>query len=114
MVKDLQADYEADIREILSHRKIWRGSLDPPDKKPKRRAVYHAGGVLYLRELGVPADDPVLEDAASLIFSTWKEDGRSKISPNGGIYPLPDGALAVALCHMGYAGRGCRRHSGIS
>ena len=105
MVKELRTDYEADIREILSHRHDNGADLwTTPDKKLLKGAPFTTlESVLYLRELGVPADDPVLEDAASLIFSTWKEDGRFKISPSGGIYPCQTALAAVALCHMGYA-----------
>lgn len=46
------------------------------------------------------SDEPVLKDAADLIFSTWQDDGRFKIYPRGGIYPCQS---ANALCHMGYA-----------
>lgn len=43
-----------------------------------------------------------MKETANLIFSVWKEDGRFKIYPNGGIYPCQTAEAARTLCHMGY------------
>lgn len=48
-------------------------------------------------------DDTLLKECADLIFSTWREDGRFKLYPNGGIYPCHTANAANVLCHMGYA-----------
>lgn len=48
--------------------------------------------------------DPLLQEAAKLIFSTWREDGRFKLYPQGAIYPCQTIHAADALCRMGYAG----------
>ena len=47
-------------------------------------------------------DEPILKEAANLIFSTWQEDGRFRIYPKGGIYPCQTAIAANVLCHMGY------------
>jgi hypothetical protein len=31
--------------------------------------------------------EPLLQETAELIFSTWREDGRFKLYPPGAIYP---------------------------
>ena len=45
---------------------------------------------------------PIMKETANSIFSVWKEDGRFKIYPNGGIYPCQTAEAARTLCHMGY------------
>ena len=45
-------------------------------------------------------DDTLLKECADLIFSTWREDGRFKLYPNGGIYPCHTANAANVLCHM--------------
>jgi hypothetical protein len=38
-----------------------------------------------------------------LILSSWREDGRFKLSPQGAIYPCHTINAARTLCHLGYA-----------
>jgi len=47
--------------------------------------------------------EPLLKETAALIFSTWQEDGRFKVYPQGSIYPCHTAHAAETLCHMGYA-----------
>ena len=47
--------------------------------------------------------EPILKEAAKLIFSTWQKDGRFKMYPYGAIYPCHTVHAANVLCHMGYA-----------
>jgi hypothetical protein len=56
-----------------------------------------------LRELGVDPSEPVMIEASDLIFSTWREDGRFKLSPQGAIYPCNTISAVRALCYLGYA-----------
>jgi hypothetical protein len=58
--------------------------------------------VLYLLELGVDTSERLIKDAAELIFSTQREDGRFRIASSA-IYPCQTAHAANALCHMGYA-----------
>lgn len=96
--------YKDDIQVILSHQhdngdKLW----STPDKKLLKGAPFTTLESLeYLIELGVPNSDPLFKDAAELIFSTWKEDGRFKTAPAGGMYPCHTGLAANVLCKMGY------------
>lgn len=97
--------YHSDIEEILLHRYDNGGDYwATPDKRLLKGAPFTTiESPLYLLELGVPADDPVMVETANLIFSTWKEDGRFKIFPNGSIYPCQTAESARTLCYMGYA-----------
>ena len=47
------------------------------------------------------ASEPLLQDAAALIFSAWREDGRFKLSPQGAIYPCHTVHAADTLCRLG-------------
>lgn len=100
----IEKQYESDIEAILSHRydngaDLW-ATLD-------RRLIKGAPfstleSVLYLLELGMEPSDPLLKEAATLIFSTWQKDGRFKVYPQGGIYPCHTIHAVDALCRMGY------------
>ena len=86
----VEQKYISDVETILSHRHdngadYWTTN----DYKLLKGAPYTTlECILYLLELGVPSDDEVMKNVAALIFSNWKEDGRVKISPTGGIYPF--------------------------
>ena len=97
--------YLADVEIILSHRHDNGGDLwATADKRLLKGAPFSTlECVLYLLELGVEPEDPVLQDAADLIFSTWQKDGRFRIYPAGGIYPCQTALAAQVLCHLGYA-----------
>lgn len=96
--------YLADVEEILSHRRDNGGDLwATPDKRLLKGAPFSTlESVLYLLELGMEPGDPVLREAAELIFSTWQKDGRFKVYPKGGIYPCQTAHAAATLCHLGY------------
>ncbi|WP_312641286.1 prenyltransferase [Hydrogenoanaerobacterium sp.] len=101
----VEKQYLADVEEILSHRydnggDYWATS----DRRLQKGAPFSTlESVLYLLELGVEPTEPVLKEAAESIFSTWREDGRFKLSPQGAIYPCHTVHAAEALCYMGYA-----------
>lgn len=97
--------YSLDIEAILSHR--YDNGADhwtTPDKRLAKGAPFSTlESVQYLLELGMDPDHPVLRETAELIFSTWREDGRFKLSPQGVIYPCQTIHAAQVLCRMGYA-----------
>lgn len=97
--------YLSDIEEILSHRHDNGGEFwDTKDKKLLKGSPFSTlESALYLIELGIDPDDPILRNVANLILSTWQEDGRFKIYPRGAIYPCQTAMAAKVLCHMGYA-----------
>lgn len=97
--------YQSDIDEILSHRHdngadLWATA----DKNLLKGAPFTTlESAQYLLGLGMPADDPILQRTAELIFSVWRDDGRIKTSPKGGIYPCHTALALNVLCRMGYA-----------
>ncbi|RCX16346.1 hypothetical protein DFR58_11191 [Anaerobacterium chartisolvens] len=97
--------YLSDVEAILSHRYDNGGDLwTTPDKRLLKGAPFSTlESILLLLELGMESTCPLLQEAAELIFSTWREDGRFKLSPQGAIYPCHTVHAAEVLCRMGYA-----------
>ncbi len=97
--------YASDVEAILSH--VHDNGADlwtTRDKRLLKGSPFSTlESILYLRELGVESSDPIMKECAHLIFSTWKEDGRFKLYPQGAIYPCQTIGAANVLCHMGYA-----------
>ena len=85
----IDSKYTTDVEEILSHR--FDNGADywtTPDKRLLKGTPFSAhNSALMLLELGIKPTDPILKEVAGLFFSTWKEDGRFKLYPKGGIYP---------------------------
>ncbi len=97
--------YASDVEMILSHKHDNGADLwTTHDKRLIKGAPFSTlESVMYLLELGVEPTEPLLQEAASLIFSTWQEDGRFKLYPQGSVYPCQTIHAANVLCHMGYA-----------
>jgi len=97
--------YLSDIEAILSHRydhgdDFWT----TPDKRLLKSSPFSAyNSALMLLELGMQPSDPIMEKVAELFFNTWREDGRFKLYPNGGILPCHTTPAVYLLCRMGYA-----------
>lgn len=102
----IEKQYASDVEAILSHRydngfDLWT----TPDKRLLKGAPFSTlESALFLLELGMEPADPLLREAAELLFSTWQEDGRFRLYPKGSIYPCHTAHAANVLCHMGYAG----------
>ena len=96
--------YSSDVEAILSHRHdngadYWTTQ----DKRLIKGAPFSTlESVLLLLELGVEPTEPLLQETAELIFGAWREDGRFKLYPQGGIYPCHTVNAANVLCHLGY------------
>lgn len=101
----IEEQYWSDVEAILSHRHDNGADLwTTPDNKLLKGAPFSTfDSALYLLELGLPPEDPLLKSVAELIFGAWQADGRFKIYPAGGIYPCQTAISANVLCHMGYA-----------
>lgn len=97
--------YSSDVEAILSHR--YDNGADywtTPDKRLIKGSPFSTlESVLYLLELGIDPAEPLLIECADLIFSTWQEDGRFKLYPQGSVYPCHTVHAADVLCRMGYA-----------
>lgn len=105
--------YWSDVEFILAKRHdkgddFWA----TPDKKLNIGSPFTTLSCVHLlAELGVDPRDPVLKGAADLLWSTWHEDGRFRISPRGAIYPCYTINATNALCHLGYASDGRLRRT---
>ncbi|MEA4960421.1 prenyltransferase [Lutispora sp.] len=101
----IEKQYASDVEAILSHRYDNGSDLwTTPDKRLLKGAPFSTlESALFLLELGMEPTDPLLREAAELLFSTWQEDGRFKLYPKGSIYPCHTAHAADVLCHMGYA-----------
>ena len=89
----------ADVAVILSHRHDQGADWwTTPDRKLLKGAPFTTlESALYLMELGVTPQHEALEAVAQLIFDAWREDGRIKTAPSGGLYPCHT-ALAANVC----------------
>ncbi len=97
--------YQSDIEAILTRR--YDNGADywaTPDKRLIKGSPFTTLDCAYmLSELGMDRCEPVLQETADLILSTWREDGRFKLTPQGAIYPCHTINAARTLCHLGYA-----------
>jgi len=75
-----------------------------PDRRLGKGSPFTTLECAYLlAELGMDRADPILQETAGVILSTWREDGRFKLSPQGAIYPCHTIHAARTLCYLGYA-----------
>ncbi len=95
----------SDVEAILSHRHDNGADLwATPDRRLLKGSPFSTfESVLYLLELGVSPEEPVMKAAADLIFSVWQDNGRFRIYPKGSIYPCQTAIAAKVLCYLGYA-----------
>ncbi len=102
---EVNEKYRADIDAIVSHRHdLGADFWTTPDNRLLKGSPFSAyNSALMLLELGIKPTDPILTEVADLFFSTWREDGRFKLYPNGGILPCHTVSAAYLLCCMGYA-----------
>jgi len=101
----IKEEHISDYNEILSHRydngfDYWTTS----DKRLIKGSPFSMfESIFYLLEIGMEPDEPILKECAEIIFSTWKDDGRFKLIPEGAIYPCHTAKGAEILCYLGYA-----------
>ena len=101
----IEKKYQNDLDAILSHRHdLGADYWTTPDKRLAKGSPFSAyGSALMLLELGMEPSDPILNGVAELFFSVWREDGRFRLYPDGGIYPCHTAYAANLMCCMGYA-----------
>lgn len=101
----IEKQYAPDVKLILSHEHDNGADLwTTPDKRLIKGALLSTlESVMYLLEVGMEPAEPIMEETAELIFSTWQEDGRFKLYPQGSVYSCQTINAANTLCHMGYA-----------
>jgi len=97
--------YSADAEAILARRHDNGADLwtTPDGRLMKGSPFTTLDCAAMLAELGMEPSDSVLREAGDLIFSTWREDGRFRLSPDGAIYPCQTIGAARALCLLGRA-----------
>ena len=97
--------YAPDIEAILSHRHDNGADLwTTPDRRLIKGSPFSTlESVMYLLELGMEPSDPLMKDAAALIFRACQVDGRLQLYPTGALYPCQTIHAANTLCHLGYA-----------
>jgi len=101
----IKKQYQSDIEAILAKRYDNGGDYwTTPDKRLIKGSPFNTLACAFLlSELGMDRTEPVLKETADLILSSWREDGRFKLSPQGAIYPCHTINAARTLCHLGYA-----------
>lgn len=97
--------YRQDVAEILSHRHDLGADLwTTEDRRLLKGAPFSAlESPLHLVELGVEPDDPVLTAVAEMFLDVWREDGRFRVYPRGGILPCHTAHAVDLLCRLGRA-----------
>lgn len=101
----IHKQYQTDVEAILDKRHdngddYWT----TPDRRLMKGSPFTTLHCAFmLTELGMDRSEPVLQETAELILSSWREDGRFKLSPQGGIYPCHTINAARTLCYLGYA-----------
>ncbi|MHC5217233.1 prenyltransferase/squalene oxidase repeat-containing protein [Enterococcus sp. LJL128] len=99
-----ETDYKNDVELILGHRfdhgwDYWTTE----DKRLIKGAPFSTlESAMLLLEAGMPVSDPLLAELGELIMSTWREDGRFKLYPKGGILPCHTTHAANVLVQLGY------------
>ncbi|MBN2350152.1 MAG: hypothetical protein JXJ22_15035 [Bacteroidales bacterium] len=102
---NLREKYKEDIASIMAKINHNGGELwATKDRRICKGSPFSTRDVaIMLSELGFTKKDTIIQDIAELIFSTWKPDGRFKISPSGAIYPCHTIGIARVLCYLGYS-----------
>ncbi len=97
--------YQSDVDAILAKR--YDNGADywtTPDRRLLKGGPFSTLECAFmLLELGMEPSDLLLKETADLFFSSWREDGRFKLSPQGAIYPCHTINATNVLCHLGYA-----------
>ncbi|WP_027630879.1 prenyltransferase [Ruminiclostridium cellobioparum] len=101
----IKKQYQSDIDKIMVKRydngdDYWTTS----DRRLIKGSPFSTLNCAYmLSEMGMDGSEPVLKETADLILSSWREDGRFKLTPQGAIYPCHTINAARTLSHLGYS-----------
>lgn len=96
--------YQSDVETILATRHdngadCWA----TPDRNLAKGGPFSTiEAPALLVELGVDPGEQVLRETAELIMSSWRVDGRFRLSPSGAIYPCHTINAARVLALLGY------------
>jgi hypothetical protein len=105
MLMAIAKQYQSDVEAILAKRHDNGGDYwTTPDRRLSKGSPFSTLDCAFmLLELGMDRSESVLKETADLFLSSWREDGRFKLSPQGAIYPCHTINAARILCHLGYA-----------
>ena len=105
MAMAIAKQYQSDVEAILAKRHDNGGDYwTTPDRRLSKGSPFSTLDCAFmLLELGMDRSEPVLKETSDLFLSSWREDGRFKLSPQGAIYPCHTINAARILCHLGYA-----------
>jgi len=97
--------YQSDVNAILAKRYDNGGDYwATPDKRLMKGSPFSTFDCAsMLLELGIDRSESIMKEISDLVLSTWREDGRFKLSPQGAIYPCHTINAARILCYLGYA-----------
>lgn len=97
--------HQADIESILATRHdngadFW---ATPDGRLAKGGPFSTLEAPALLMELGLDPSGEVLQGAAEVLWSAWREDGRFRLAPSGAIYPCHTINAVRALARLGHA-----------
>ena len=96
--------YKSDIEIIIAKRHFNGADLwATPDKRIYKGSPFSTLESIFMLTELMPASDPLIQDAAELIFSLWRKDGRFQVAPQTAIYPCHTSGVARVLCRLGYS-----------
>ncbi|MCL2378167.1 MAG: prenyltransferase [Defluviitaleaceae bacterium] len=100
----IHSKYQPDIDEILSHRHdLGADFWTTPDNRLIKGSPFSAYDCAHmLLDLGMELSHPILKTLSDMFFSTWRQDGRFKVYPRGGILPCQTAYILSLLCRMGH------------
>ena len=96
--------YEADVETIRSKRHdngadFWA----TPDGRWGTGSPFSTFDcIVLLTEVGLERSDPILRGAGTVLFDTWREDGRFRPAPKATMYPCHTANAVRALCRLGH------------
>ncbi|MBI4663121.1 MAG: prenyltransferase [Verrucomicrobia bacterium] len=95
----------ADIEAVLARRRDNGGDYwASADGRLAVGAPFSTlSSLLILHELGVTRTHEAVKGGLRLILEAWREDGRFRLAPGGGLYPCATADTARVLCRFGYA-----------
>lgn len=104
-LKSMKKQYNVDVEAVLARRHGNGGDFwASADGLLAIGAPFSTlSSLLILHELGVPRSHEAVNGALQLIFQAWREDGRFRLAPGGGLYPCGTADAARVLCRFGHA-----------
>jgi len=96
---------DQDLELILAKKHHLKGDFwTSPDYRIGTGSPFSARDVaILLTELELDRSDPLVQGLAETLFTNYREDGRFRVFPSGGIYPCHTITILRCLCYLGYS-----------